>query len=237
MVESRWLRSIGPGLVAVAAVGLVASTTLGAGDRPWVPRACAGPPVTVAAAAARPDPKTLAELRAEPWYRLDPVLDGDGALRGQRLVSGIGGRRGGMPAGGLARESFAAGPFGRIVLVGSDDGAASRLHAVDPSDGCAWLLARSERSSGGRRSTQRPHRSTRRAWTARAEPTSACGAGRWMAPVQPARSCRHCPSTTASGGRSRRRSRGMRPVAGWPSRRVARLRAGRGSSTRRRATA
>lgn len=141
MVESRWLRSIGPGLVAVAAVGLVASTTLGAGDRPWVPRACAGPPITVASAAARPDPKTLAEVRAEPWYRLDPVLDGDGALRGQRLVAGIGGRRGGMPAGVLARESFAAGPFGGIVLVGSDDGAASRLHAFDPSDGCAWLLA------------------------------------------------------------------------------------------------
>jgi len=145
MVESRWLRSIGPGLVAVAAVGLVASTTLGAADRPWGPRACAGPPVTVAAAAARPAPSTLAEARQEPWYRLVPVLDGDGALRGQRLVTGIGGRRGGMPAGELARESFAAGPFGRFVLVGSDDGTASRLHAFDTSDGCAWPLA-TERS-------------------------------------------------------------------------------------------
>ena len=141
MVESRWLRSIGPGLVAIAAVGLVASTTLGAGDRPWAPRACAGPPVTLAAAAGQPAPKTLAEVRAAPWYRVDPVLDGDGALRGQRLVSGLGGRRGGMPAGELARESFAAGPFGRIVLVGSDDGTASRLHAFDSGDDCAWLLA------------------------------------------------------------------------------------------------
>ncbi len=34
MVESRWLRWIGPGVVALGAVGFIASTTLGAGGPP-----------------------------------------------------------------------------------------------------------------------------------------------------------------------------------------------------------
>ena len=42
MAESRWLRWIGPGGVALGAVALIASTTLGAGNQAWGPRACAG---------------------------------------------------------------------------------------------------------------------------------------------------------------------------------------------------
>jgi hypothetical protein len=38
----------------------------------------------------------------------------------------------------LPAESFAAGPFGRIVLVGTDDGTASRLLAIDVAEQCAW---------------------------------------------------------------------------------------------------
>ena len=54
MVESRWLRWIGPGVVALGAVGFIASTTLGAGVRPWMPDACAeSPPDLVAAARDR----------------------------------------------------------------------------------------------------------------------------------------------------------------------------------------
>ncbi len=140
MVESRWLRWIGPGLVALGAVGLIASTTLGAGGRPWAPRACAGPPGALAAAAGEPLPLRPEDLRHEAWFRLDPLLDPDGALRGQRLAVGVGDGRVAPPSE-LPPESFAAGPFGRIVLVGTDDGTASRLQALDVATGCAWTLA------------------------------------------------------------------------------------------------
>ena len=140
MVESRWLRWIGPGVVAFGAMGLIASTTLGAGARPWTPSACAGPPTDLVAAARQHDRTTLTDMRGAPWFRLDPVLDGDGALSGQRLLLGLDGQRT-MRSLDLAREAFAAGPFGRIVLTGSDDGTASRVKAIDVADGCAWGLA------------------------------------------------------------------------------------------------
>ena len=140
MVESRWLRWIGPGVVALGAVGFIASTTLGAGVRPWVPNACAGSPPDLAAAARDRQPSALTELRGTPWYRLDPVLDRDGALTGQRLAIGLDGDRTARTLD-LAREAFAAGPFGAVVLVGSDDGTTSRLQAVDVANGCAWPIA------------------------------------------------------------------------------------------------
>ena len=140
MVESRWLRWIGPGVVALGAVGLIASTTFGVGVRPWAPRACAGPPMDRIAAAQGPGSTSLADLRAVPWFRQEPVLDGDGALAGQRVSVG--------PAGGpafgtldLPAESFAAGPFGRVILVGTDDARTSRLEAIDVTAGCVRTVA------------------------------------------------------------------------------------------------
>ena len=140
MVESRWLRWIGPGVVALGAVGFIASTTLGAGVRPWVPNACAGSPPDLVAAARDRQPASLTELGGAPWYRLDPVLDRDGALAGQRLTIGLDGERAARTLD-LAREAFAAGPFGAVVLVGSDDGTTSRVQAVDVASGCAWQVA------------------------------------------------------------------------------------------------
>jgi hypothetical protein len=140
MVESRWLRWFAPGVVALAAVGLVASTTLGAGDRPWAPRACPAPGAALIDAARRPGPSVLADLRGEPWYRMDPVLDRDGASRAQRLIVGVGAHRIGV-ASEAANESFVAGPFGRVLLVGTDDGSASRLVAYDVAADCAWTIA------------------------------------------------------------------------------------------------
>lgn len=140
MVESRWLRWIGPGVVALGAVGFIASTTLGAGGRPWVPGTCAGSPADLVAAARDRQLATLSDLRGAPWYRLDPILDGNGALMGQRLVIGRDGERTARTLD-LAREAFAAGPFGAIVLVGSDDGRTSRLQAIDVASGCAWPIA------------------------------------------------------------------------------------------------
>ena len=140
MVESRWLRWFGPGVVALGAVGFIASTTLGAGVRQWVPNACAGSPPELVAAARVRQPAALPELRGRPWYRLDPVLDRDGALTGQRLAVGLDGDRT-VRMLDLAREAFAAGPFGAVVLLGSDDGTTSRLQALDVASGCAWAIA------------------------------------------------------------------------------------------------
>ncbi len=137
MVESRWLRWIGPCAVALGAVGFIASTTFGAGVRPWVPSPCSGLPTDRIAAARDRDVTSLADLRGAPWFRLDPVLDGEGVLKGQKLVLGLDGERTARTLD-LAPEAFAAGPFGGIVLVGSDDGATSRVQAIDVARGCAW---------------------------------------------------------------------------------------------------
>jgi hypothetical protein len=140
VLESRWLRWVPPGVIALIAVASVVSTTLGGGPKPWQQRAC-GPEIGSPAAAARSAaPADLHALRDEAWFRLDPRLDRQGALQGQRLAFGINrdrtSRRMDLPA-----ESFAAGPFGAIVLVGTDDGAASRLEAVNVEAQCSWPLA------------------------------------------------------------------------------------------------
>ena len=141
MVESRWLRWIGPGVVALGAVGFIASTTLGAGTRPWTPRACAGPPSVRIAAARAVGPPSLADLPSTPWYRLDAVLDAEGALGARRLAVGLDGEQGARVLD-LPAESFAAGPFGRVVLIGSDDGETSELGAIDVTNDCSWAVGR-----------------------------------------------------------------------------------------------
>ena len=128
MVESRWFRRAGPGIAAIGAVALVASSTLGASNRAWDPPACAGAPHAGPGAAGT-------------WYHLDPTLS-DGALTGQRLSLG-GTTKAPRRFVDLDPESFAAGPFDGTVLVGRDDGRASRLSLVDVADGCAWLLGAS----------------------------------------------------------------------------------------------
>ncbi len=80
--------------------------------------------------------------RGAPWYRIDATLDPSGSLTGQRLSIGIVG-------GSVVRtmtlpvESFAAGPFGRLILVGSDDGQRSQLQAVDVAAGCTRAIGES----------------------------------------------------------------------------------------------
>lgn len=127
MESTRWLR-LAPLALAVAAgaVGIGRPMAGAAGDPPWEPPPCpageaAGPPGTVA------------------WYRLDPVLDRQGALESVRLTVGSAGERGRWLA--LAPESFASGPVGGRILTGSDDGSASHLRLVDPTRGCASAVA------------------------------------------------------------------------------------------------
>lgn len=139
-MESRWLRWIGPGVIALVAVGLMASTALGAGQRPWMPRPCGYDSGGVAAAARSAGPTGLGDLRFEPWFRMDPLLDGAGALQGLRLALGTDGDQSSRVMD-LPPESFAGGPFGRVVLVGADDGSRSRLDAVDVLGECSWAVA------------------------------------------------------------------------------------------------
>ena len=140
MAESRWLRWIGTGIVALGAVGVIAATTLGAGDRPWAPPACSRPPGDVIAAVRAPRPVTPAGLPGEVSFRVGPLLDRAGALSGQRLAVGVGDARV-TRSWELPRESFADGPWGGEILVGTDDGTVSRIYALDAAAGCARTLA------------------------------------------------------------------------------------------------
>lgn len=126
MVESRWFRRAGPGIAAVGALVVIASTTLGARSPEWDPPACDHPVGPAAAPIGA-------------WYRIDPVLV-DGVWSGQRLTLGRAGV--GRPwRVDLDAESFASGPLGGTVLVGTDDGVASSLALFDLGAGCRWDLA------------------------------------------------------------------------------------------------
>ena len=144
MVESRWFRRAGPGIAAIGALAIVASTTLGAPERRWEPSPCAGPPRAGVTA-----PRGA-------WYQLDPVIEG-GARTGQRLAVGSAGL--GSRTLTLDAESFAAGPFRGTVLVGTDDGRQSRLSLVDVDAGCAWSVGTS-RDAVVRRATLAPDGAT-----------------------------------------------------------------------------
>jgi hypothetical protein len=118
-------------VAALGAVALVASTTLGADERAWDPPPCAAPPD---AAAARSG--TLGS-----WFRLDPLIEA-GERRGQRLSLGI--ADGADPwVVPLDAESFASGPAGDRVLVGTDDGSMSRLSLIDLRLRCRHAVAAS----------------------------------------------------------------------------------------------
>ena len=196
MVESRWLRWIGPGVVALGAVGFIASTTLGAGIRPWAPSACAGPPTDRTAAARERDATTLADMRGAPWFRLDHVLDTQGALEGQRLLLGLDGDRSARSLD-LAPEAFAAGPFGGVVLVGSDDGTTSRLQAIDVAHGCAWPVG--EESDVIRRATIDPAGTF--IYEMRVDRASRADLGVWQRPLDGTDAARHVLGPPPSDGR------------------------------------
>lgn len=141
MVESRWVRRVGPGLAAVLAVTAVATTTLGARGAPWDPPPC---PATTIGWTDMPGT----------WWRMDPRLV-DGRLVGQRLT--LGGPGVARPRSlDLPPESFAAGPVRGQVLVGTDDGAQSTLRAIDVGRGCAIAVGTS--SDVIRRATVSPDR-------------------------------------------------------------------------------
>ena len=90
------------------------------------------PPTTIAAARCEPGAD---EDGTVPWFRLDPILDGDGALAGQRLTAGSGGDVAPVELS-LGPESFASGPTGGLVVSGSDDGRRSTIRVLDAARAC-----------------------------------------------------------------------------------------------------
>ncbi len=128
MVESRWFRRAGPAIAAVGAVTLLATTTLGAPGRVWTPAACVGQP-------------RIGDAAPGTWFRIDPVLDA-GTRVAQRLALGRAGNDG-STALDLDAESFAAGPVGGTMLVGTDDGDRTRLSLIDVARACAWIVGTS----------------------------------------------------------------------------------------------
>jgi hypothetical protein len=125
-----------------------------------------------------PGPATASDLGTEPWFRVDAALDRDGALRAQRLVVGIGAGRL-RRASELPAESFVAGPFGRLLLVGTDDGSVSRLAAYDVARDCQWPVA-SERDVI-RRATLDPATAT--VFETRVDRSSRADLGVWRRPL------------------------------------------------------
>ena len=179
MVETRWLRWVGPGFLAFSALGLVGSATVGAGTGTTSPTtACAGSPagrITTPRGAAV---ATLADGSGAPWFRLDPVIDRDGALAGQRLAIGLDGVASARTLD-LPAESFAAGPFGRFVLVGADDGVSSSLRLLDVAGDCAWPIA-TERNVIRRATVDR---SGSAVYEMRVDRTTRADLGIWLQPI------------------------------------------------------
>ncbi len=127
-MEARWLRRVGPGIAAIGALVAVASTTMGAPAPAWDPPPCPGQPAAAPAATGT-------------WFVIEPTIV-DGVRAGQRLTLGRAGADRTWQLD-LDPESFASGPFGGTVLVGTDDGRASSLSLVDLGAGCAWPIATS----------------------------------------------------------------------------------------------
>jgi hypothetical protein len=138
MREKRWLLRLGPPLAALGILAVIAVGAGGAARRAWEPPACGPGAGGLERAVADEAPSSPEGASTGVWYRTDPQL-ADGELAGQRLKIGWGTTAARILE--LPPESFAAGPFGRIVLVGTDDGRSSTLHAIDLFAGCSRIIA------------------------------------------------------------------------------------------------
>ena len=198
MVESRWLRWIGPGVVAIGAVGLVASATAGAAVRPWAPRACAGPPGAIAAAAGDARPADLGDLASVPWFRrirwsTAPASCAASASRSASTGTGWSGPWTCPP--NRSPRGRSAGSSWSDPMTGRPPGS-WRWTSPAAAHGRS---RRSAMSSGGRPSTRPGHRSSRCAWIGSAVRT-------WdLAPAD------RRPSRSSPDPRSHRHRRSVRP--------------------------
>ena len=211
MVESRWLRWIGPGVVALGAVGFIASTTRGRG-RPAVgaERPARVPGATWSRLHATASPQPISgTARSAPgfaWIRCSTAVGPARPAPGDRARWGPADRpHAGSPARVVRRRAVRP-----VVLVGSDDGTTSRLAAIDVAE----RLRLADRR-GARRHPPRDDRSgrdvdhTRCASIASAARTSASGGGhRWPGRRPSGTSSTAFRRTHASGARGRPSSAG-----------------------------
>jgi hypothetical protein len=125
MRELRWLLGVAPPFAALVGVVVLGGASLQAS----------------AAASDCLAGKLAATAQVSPTggFVITPLLDASGTLAGQRVE--LGSARRATSRLELPPESFAAGPFGRAILIGSDDGRRSVLRAFDTATGCAWSLA------------------------------------------------------------------------------------------------
>lgn len=154
-------------LAAVALVGALGAARLpvmAAADPPWQPPPCGEAQTGAPAGAA--------------WYRLDPRLDDDGSLAGQRLTVGL--IDGASWHLDLAPESFASGPEAGMVLVGEDDGATSRLRLLDVARGCETVVGR-ERAAVVRGALRAPDGAS--VWEHRVNRVTRKDEGVWRRPL------------------------------------------------------
>lgn len=139
-MEARWLRLIGPGIISVGLLATLGPAPNESGDVPWDPPACHGAGLARIVATRHTGTTASTDRATDPSLTLEPVLDATGSLAGQRLTIATGAdgavRRLALPA-----ESFVAGPFGHVAIVGDDDGRRSRLRVLDLDAGCTWTIA------------------------------------------------------------------------------------------------
>ena len=156
MGRMYWSRLTPPVLAAVAfaIAAATAPSRAGAADPPWDAPACDGTaPARVAAerASGAIAGGTVGRVAGRlaipgvPWFRVDPVLDRRGTLIARRVASGdaaAGSRR----RFDMAPESFVAGPFGRVLLVGfgrrTEQSPPARGSGRRVCDGCRHIARR-----------------------------------------------------------------------------------------------
>ena len=234
MVEHRWLRAIGPGVIALGAVVAIGSSTQAARDRPWPPLACDGR--CRFEGGGRPgdeprDPRRSRHRRLDATRpdagcgrRPDRPAPGDGHPR-TRIGEGHG------AAGRVIRRRAvrppAAGRGRRRRGVPAVHDRRRRPAAPRPSP-------RSPTSSGAPRSTRPATCSSRAASTGRRVRTSASGDARSTDPARRRACSTRSRRTRGSGGRGRPSSPGRSRATDSRSSPAARRRVGRASSNRRR---
>ena len=223
MVESRWRRRLGPG-IAGARRGRRDRRRRTLGRRRRGPGAAAvRRPRAVAAAGADGARGTASTRSSSTAARDRPAARASGAATAMRRLDVE-----------LDPESFASGPFGGLVLVGTDDGRRSTVSLARPAAAARRAVGDVDATSSGTRPLDagRRGRSTSSGSTARTGRTSASGAGRSdgrraervLAPIDP--TPRFGPTWLTELALERRTARRS------SSSRAARSPAGRGSSTR-----
>ena len=206
MVETRWFRRAGPGIAAIGALAVIASTTTGA------PRRHLG------SAGRVPGPPGSAPAPIGAWYRLDPVLVGRRLGRPASGRSGTADLDRTLQARPRRRVVRQPGRSAATVLVGTDDGRASTLSLLDLARRVPLAARRHRTTSSGHATLSPDGRSIVETPGRPADP----GRPRRVAPAARRRgprpaSCRRssrtrasarpgAPSSTWSGGRSDRSS-------------------------------